>query len=770
MTLYKRLDRQRRKISQFYKVDLHVHTVASKDYIRAHSQTSDEEEYVLLLDKIANSDVDIVAITDHNSSKGFYEIQSIIQSGRGDQNYKSKLQGKLLLPGVEITCYNKHFLAIFPEDFAQDKLDLFLIECGILKDEQGKESASADRVTPLTLCEKIETYSGITMIAHCDAENGLLQHFFGQKDIEADIQGNSLKKILKSKSVCGICYNSISNIPRLNELKSTWRLNLPLIQASDSHSSLDDYVGSGLPLGTRCSWVKLGEASFRSLRLAMKNGDSRIENAEPRLPQNPILLGIAVRGGFIRSSDSTQNWAVIPLADQLNCLIGGRGSGKSTLIEILKFVLTPVPERAFRAEIIQRFDEAIVYFRDVSVIHAIYMRPDIRSLRKQDFIYREDKFVRVREAASSIKSITSNLPITGFEATLNIFRQKELLDLAREELGPTAVIESLCLLKYGNQFADILLEQSKRSKNIVEQAKQLLHDRRKDKQALLTSDYLEKEYEGYINAHQKLCALRKDVIKELNKVVSGRLELAVNYSISQRLYQEVIRKWIWKIRERDFIIYEYDQDCQRLLKNLFTHVNNYWSLPFYIFTGNWRELMNHHKLDEKTAQLLTKTLNDLLEPEDLLILPQLVVDFSLNTNHGLSKKETFVKRSRLSYGQKAVGMLLLVLHGATELGENRPLIIDQPEDDLDNHYIYSTLVKEFQHLKQRRQLIMATHNPNIPVGGDAENILVFLSDGINGWINNLGGIDRRNISKELLRILEGDEEAFNKRKFTYDLI
>jgi hypothetical protein len=65
---------------------------------------------------------------------------------------------------------------------------------------------------------------------------------------------------------------------------------------------------------------------------------------------------------------------------------------------------------------------------------------------------------------------------------------------------------------------------------------------------------------------------------------------------------------------------------------------------------------------------------------------------------------------------------------------------------------------------------MATHNPNIPVGGDAENILVFLSDGINGWINNLGGIDRRNISKELLRVLEGDEEAFNKRKNTYDLI
>ena len=62
-------------------------------------------------------------------------------------------------------------------------------------------------------------------------------------------------------------------------------------------------------------------------------------------------------------------------------------------------------------------------------------------------------------------------------------------------------------------------------------------------------------------------------------------------------------------------------------------------------------------------------------------------------------------------GQKSVAMLLMIVTAAHDLGDNRPLIIDQPEDDLDNIYIYSSLVKEFRKIKNRRQLIFATHNP-----------------------------------------------------------
>ena len=153
-------------------------------------------------------------------------------------------------------------------------------------------------------------------------------------------------------------------------------------------------------------------------------------------------------------------------------------------------------------------------------------------------------------------------------------------------------------------------------------------------------------------------------------------------------------------------------------------------------------------------------------------MPQLIIDYKLNVNHGTSNKEYFVERDKLSYGQKAVGILLILLTGATGLGDRRPLIIDQPEDDVDNAYIYHTLVKEFSSIKQKRQMIIATHNPNIPIAGDAENILVMNSNGVNGWVDLSGNIDNENIAQKVLKVLEGDMEAFEKRaeKFGYKLV
>src|SRR5213592_4471422 len=72
----------------------------------------------------------------------------------------------------------------------------------------------------------------------------------------------------------------------------------------------------------------------------------------------------------------------------------------------------------------------------------------------------------------------------------------------------------------------------------------------------------------------------------------------------------------------------------------------------------------------------------------------------------------------LSTGQKATAVLLLLL-----LEADAPLIVDQPEDDLDNRFITEGVVPRMRDEKQRRQFIFSTHNANIPVLGDAELIL-----------------------------------------------
>lgn len=91
----------------------------------------------------------------------------------------------------------------------------------------------------------------------------------------------------------------------------------------------------------------------------------------------------------------------------------------------------------------------------------------------------------------------------------------------------------------------------------------------------------------------------------------------------------------------------------------------------------------------------------------------------------------------LSPGQRSSAMLPLIA-----LAEKGPLIIDQPEDNLDNAMVGETLTRILADLKEQRQIIVTTHNPNIVVGGDAEPVIVLKSeDGHRAAIDITGSID-----------------------------
>ena len=118
--------------------------------------------------------------------------------------------------------------------------------------------------------------------------------------------------------------------------------------------------------------------------------------------------------------------------------------------------------------------------------------------------------------------------------------------------------------------------------------------------------------------------------------------------------------------------------------------------------------------------------------------------------------------SDLSVGQKCTAILSLILVDRTT-----PLIIDQPEDDLDNRFIFNEIVSSLRREKERRQFIVATHNANIPVSGDAEMIIVLDADEEHGWIDCIGSIDDQPIREPVETILEGGPDAFRIRKEKY---
>lgn len=118
----------------------------------------------------------------------------------------------------------------------------------------------------------------------------------------------------------------------------------------------------------------------------------------------------------------------------------------------------------------------------------------------------------------------------------------------------------------------------------------------------------------------------------------------------------------------------------------------------------------------------------------------------------------------LSPGQRCTALLPIIL-----LETDTPLIIDQPEDNLDNQFIFDLVVNTLRSLKERRQIIVATHNPNIPVSGDAENILVFKPEGSKGKLERNGSIDYKPIIEDVKSIMEGGEHAFIVRARKYGL-
>jgi DNA repair exonuclease SbcCD ATPase subunit len=121
---------------------------------------------------------------------------------------------------------------------------------------------------------------------------------------------------------------------------------------------------------------------------------------------------------------------------------------------------------------------------------------------------------------------------------------------------------------------------------------------------------------------------------------------------------------------------------------------------------------------------------------------------------------TYKDASTLSTGQKCTTILPILL-----LDSDRPLLIDQPEDNLDNAFIYETVVRNIAEVKRKRQLIFVTHNPNIPVLGDAEHVFVTESDGQHGRLRASGDVEK--VKFEIEQILEGGAEAFLERKRRY---
>ena len=160
--------------------------------------------------------------------------------------------------------------------------------------------------------------------------------------------------------------------------------------------------------------------------------------------------------------------------------------------------------------------------------------------------------------------------------------------------------------------------------------------------------------------------------------------------------------------------------------------------------------LNPDQADKVIAALVgSRALFD-LETVELIDRPKI----ELNDNG------TFKETAELSTGQKCTAILPILL-----LDSENPLLIDQPEDNLDNRFVFESIVGTIGAIKRRRQLIFVTHNPNIPVLGEADRVFVMDSDGTTARRVNAGSVD--DCKQNIVTLLEGGADAFRRRGQRY---
>lgn len=168
-----------------------------------------------------------------------------------------------------------------------------------------------------------------------------------------------------------------------------------------------------------------------------------------------------------------------------------------------------------------------------------------------------------------------------------------------------------------------------------------------------------------------------------------------------------------------------------------------------------KALIDRAELNAEQAEKVIATLGDtdLLHEIETVELP----DEPLIE---LKDGEQYKPSHSLSTGQKCTTILPILL-----LESERPLFIDQPEDNLDNRFIFETVLEGLRNVAGRRQLICITHNPNLVVLGNADRVFVLESDGDSSRLAKEGPVDA--CRAHIVTLLEGGEKAFKQRKERY---
>jgi energy-coupling factor transporter ATP-binding protein EcfA2 len=254
---------------------------------------------------------------------------------------------------------------------------------------------------------------------------------------------------------------------------------------------------------------------------------------------------------------------------------------------------------------------------------------------------------------------------------------------------------------------------------------------------------------NHILMRDQISTMREEVASDLQREAGKRVRIRIMRNADYLAYQEMLVDALRgaRVRNHEEIITTLMQLRPEQLAQLIPD----------------NDLESFEELTAFGTERSRKIMDAFRESVDPLALEVIAIEdrIAIELNVSSAGKANFKDASDLSRGQKCTALLPILL-----ARRDSPLIIDQPEDNLDNHFIYETVVNAVQRLKKRRQMIFITHNANIPVLAEADLVLVMNSDGRIGAVEKSGTVDE--CREQIIELLEGGRKAFELRSKRYE--
>jgi ABC-type cobalamin/Fe3+-siderophores transport system ATPase subunit len=336
-------------------------------------------------------------------------------------------------------------------------------------------------------------------------------------------------------------------------------------------------------------------------------------------------------------------------------------------------------------------------------------------------------------------------------ATGAIESGREQVRAAEATLVAAHARNEVSLRQHQSKSADMsqAVQQRVEAQQAVQRLQAIAEERGREEAEIRRLENERVELKGrYLLERERVSESREHVAAELSKEAGRRVRIQVHRNADSQGYKQLLVDALRGSGLRNFE--EITETLLRLRPEELADIVNRNSVEDLRLQTSYPQDRCRKIMDAFKARLDTLAL-EVVESEDRV---------AIELNVGTHAEPNFKDAAAVSRGQKCTALLPMLL-----ARRDVPLIIDQPEDNLDNHFIYETVVESILRQKKRRQMIFVTHNANIPVLGDADLVVVLDSDGKRGSVMKSGTVEE--CRTEIVNLLEGGKKAFELRRKRY---